>query len=231
MRKKEQIAELEGLKIPCRAAGKGRREGSGVLQIFMKRLHAISLGGLLVAGALNSQELHRHSSEVIVRDLLKGVASEVVIRSKLEPSTGVTVVVDAKKFTTLVENAFFEALSSKGYRPFLGASIDSSIGTLTVNVLGDPVRLEDLGKGLFERSVDLELQARFVARNGGKAEFLGEFSRSYRDTVASWEIEETMVDRRPAVVVSPTTFERMAGPLIVLAGSILVVFLLFTVRS
>lgn len=189
----------------------------------------------LLTGTLSvdllSQGVPQSSTALLVRKQLQEIADEVVAKLNAEPRMRVTVSAESQHPATLAQNAFLEALQRKGFQPFLGIGGDSVLPALTISVLNDKVAFEDVGSKSFLRTVELELEARIEFGLSKPAQYLGTFWRFARDTVQEREPEYMPSSRSNLHDDDSSTFQRIFGPLIVLASSVLVVYLFFTVRS
>jgi hypothetical protein len=139
--------------------------------------------------------------------------------------------VQANSERELVENAFVKSLQNRGFRPFLKPMRDSLAINLRIAVLNDRARFKEIAQSSYERIVQTELEARTERDNGESLSYLGIFHRVTSDTVSSKDMEVPVQHRGDVGDEDATLFQKVVGPLIVLASGILVVYLFFTVRS
>ena len=180
---------------------------------------------------LVSQSVPESTTALLLRKQFQEIADDVVAKFTIVPPNNVVVSVESPYPVTSVQNAFLDALQRKGCQPFLHANGDSVSAALTVTVLHEKVTFEDFGGKNFLRTVESEVEARIEFGSFKSAQYLGTFRRSARDTVQEREPEYVKTPLGSLHEEDASTFQRLVGPLIVLASSVLVVYLFFTVRS
>lgn len=167
------------------------------------------------------------SAVLVFRDQLKTMAQEIVARIPLDPPGRVLVSVEGDRLKTLVENAFVEAMSGRGFQPLLGFHGDSKQPILRIAVLDQSVFYNGLHQGTFERKSRQILEVRFEKGYGEPASIIGMFTRENVDTVASKENGLQLLQTPEP----PGFMEHVFSPLVVIAASVAIIYLLFTVRS
>jgi hypothetical protein len=131
--------------------------------------------------------------------------------------------VEASSGKTLIENALIEGLTGTGYGIRL-SGIEQSAAVLHVLVMKQGVQHQELAGAGFERTIRSDLDAR-LEFDDGSVFVLGSFSAEARDTVL----------QRDGLFLSddPTSsfLDKVAGPVFLITGAFLIVYLFFTVRS
>ena len=181
------------------------------------------------AGSAASQDVSHRSTAMVIRSQLGSIAEEIVGKLKLAANSAVNVTVQPSFRASLAENAVVEALQHWGYRVFLKSDHDSVRVGLSINVLTDRAQFKEIAQFGYERTVQTELEAR--SEHGDSVTVLGIFRRAYSDTVSVKDAEVQMPTQGSSTDEEATLFQRLVGPLIVLASGIMVVYLFFTVRS
>lgn len=170
------------------------------------------------------------SATLVLRSQAASIAEESI--SKFEQSmTGVDRVgirVEGGSARSLIENAFLELLNRRGLRGTLLGTQGNPGDVIHVIVLDQSVRYFGLSSGEYKREIQTALEARAASGDSSSVQYLGMFKRQDIDTVAFRE--------EGALVGIPrdgerTLFDRLLGPVILIGGAFLVVYLLFTVRN
>jgi len=193
-------------------------------------LESVGILGLF-AGTLACQDGERPSTPLVIRQLFGSIADEACDSAKFVPAEPVLLSVASGKNRNLVENAFVEALQRRGVKTWLKKDPDSSGALLTVNVLADRVGFNQVRHDAVARTVRTEVEVRAEYRDERPVKLLGVFRRELRDTVSQQEADHYALGVGSVADEESTTFQRLVGPLIVLATGIIVVYLFFTVRS
>jgi len=183
------------------------------------------------AGPASSQDLRRPSTIMLVRQQFSSIAREVVDTLQLAAECKVLLSVQPSPRTDVAENAFADALMHKGYQTFLLPGHDSGSVRLNINVLSEGARFREIGRSMYVRTVQTAVEARVERPNGEAVEVLGLFQRIASDTVSAPDAEVSLQRPERGTEAEATIFERLIGPLIILASGIMVVYLFFTVRS
>lgn len=131
--------------------------------------------------------------------------------------------VEASSGKTLIENALVEGLTGMGYGVHL-SGIERSAALLRVLVMKQGAQHRELAGAGFERTIRSDLDAR-LEFDDGSVFLLGFFSAEARDTVLQRDVLFLSDD--------PTSsfLEKIAGPIFLITGAFLIVYLFFSVRS
>jgi hypothetical protein len=167
------------------------------------------------------------SSTSVVRSQLQSIADVVVDSAKLDSKSKVGVLVEGDCALSLAENAFVEALQKRNYTSVL--SPDKTLEqTLHIMILGVDIKVRKLEANLSERNISTSLEARTMKGAEREVRLLGTFYRESKDTAETFpSVQFPLVQKNDETGV----MQRLLTPIIVLGGAILVVYLLFTVRS
>ena len=170
------------------------------------------------------------SAALVLRSQASSIAEESF--KKMGPSISgldnVGIVVTGGSARALVENAFLELLGRKGIHVSLQSSSSSLKQSMQFNVLDQSVRYAGLANGEYRREIQTAIEARRTSNDTAMAEYLGLFKRQDVDTVAFRE------DAGMATEVHDgerTLFDKLLGPILMIGGAFLIVYLFFTVRN
>jgi hypothetical protein len=97
-----------------------------------------------------------------------------------------------------------------------------------VTVLEQGVRYVGLSTGEYRREVRTSIEARDVPHDSSSMQYLGISTRVDVDTVAFREEVGLLL---PARESERTLFDKLVGPVLLIGGAFLVVYLFFTVRN
>jgi hypothetical protein len=197
------------------------RRGSPIWFVYLIVLffgmHSVSRAGdsIGVAGAS------------VIRMQLQSIANEVINQANLDPNGRVALWVQGEGPQSLTENAFVEVLQRRSFMPVLRTG-KTSEQALEVFLLSTDTKIRALNDKYFERDINIKLEVRTIFGPEREVRLLGSFHRETKDTAQVF----------PALQLTALTaneeeslFERLATPLIIISGALLVVLLLFTVRS
>lgn len=150
----------------------------------------------------------------------RNIAEELVIDFRVHQGQSFAVTIESQRQKTALENILLEVLKDQGAigRLLIG-NTSKTDSVLRVAVLAQEIVRNDAGNGNIERMSQMIVDAR-IETPSGDVPAQRVFQRSARDTLRT--------ESRQAEL---TVFERLLEPAIVIAGAILVVYLLFTVRS
>jgi hypothetical protein len=190
-------------------------------------LGACSGAVLLMAGLVPAQTA-RMSAILVLRSQAGSIAEEML--GKIGPSLkGIDLIqlnVDGGTSRPLIENAFLESLNRMGIHSAL--TISAAGRALQVTVLDQGIRYTTLASGDYQREVRTSIEARDVRTDSSATNYLGQFTRSDIDTVALREDAGPGLNAREA---ERTVWDKLLGPLVVIGGTFLIVYLFFTVRN
>jgi len=167
------------------------------------------------------------ASASVIRLQLQSIADEAVNQAKLDSKYRVALWVEGEGPRSLAENAFVEALQKRSYTSVLstGTTLEQ---TLHVFLLSTDIKMRPVDAKYSERNISIGLEVRTIFGSEREVRLLGTFHREVRDTAQVF----------PSLQLSvlPTNddesvMRRLLTPFIVLSGAILIVLLLFTVRS
>lgn len=127
----------------------------------------------------------------------------------------------------LVENAFVELLNQRGIST---TPQPRGVGrrTLQVAILEQTVRYSGLATGEYRREVRTSIETRDVSADSSSVEYLGIFNNAAVDTVEFREEFGLTASVRDG---ERTLFDKLVGPVVLIGGAFLVVYLFFTVRN
>jgi hypothetical protein len=170
---------------------------------------------------------------LIMKAQTESIAQDVV--KKLQRSDAdsgrVVVRVEARTNQTMVENAFVDVLGRSVLKPLLAMNPPPGAPAIDVLVLGQTVDYREIPDGAFERTVKTVLEARYQAGGGADVEYLGTFQRSSADTVLHQDEVRVFGRRLEPSTESASFFDKIAGPVLIITGAFLIVYLFFTVRN
>lgn len=170
---------------------------------------------------------------MVVRGEVVSIAEELIpkVQGYLKDSPHILLNVESGSGQTLVENALLEAFGKAGFK--IAVKSNGQMSTvLDILVLDQSVRFQPRTSGGFDRSTRTILEARLRLAGEGEVHYLGSFSRDLSDTVAQQDASALFgaakgMDSENA----PSFFEKIAGPVLMIAGVFVIVYLFFTVRS
>jgi hypothetical protein len=188
---------------------------------------------LLIAAAESPALLAQTSGRgaaLVLRSQAASVAEEtwlhVADSSNLPASIALTV--EGGSSRQVVENAFLDFLGRRGVRASLLLKSDVSRDGLLLTILEQSVEYRPLPNGEFQREIRTVLEARRTGQPEGSAVYAGLYKRANVDTVAR---REDVSLRGLRGEEEPTLFDRLLGPILMIGGAFLVVYLFFTVRN
>ena len=190
------------------------------------------LAGLVVLTVLTGAlaQTGGMSAALVLRSQAGSIADESF--KKLGPSIGgmdnVGIIVTGGTARALIENAFLDLLGRKGIRVSLQGSPSTSKQSLQLTVLDQSVRYAGLANGEYRREIQTAIEARRTSNDTATAEYLGLFKRQDVDTVAFREDAGMVTYVRDG---EHTLFDKLLGPILIIGGAFLIVYLFFTVRN
>jgi hypothetical protein len=201
--------------------------------MIIQRIARIArLAGLLVLTFLTGAQAQTAgmSAALVLRSQAASIADESF--KKLGPSVSgmdnVGIVVTGGTARALVENAFLDLFGRKGIHVSLQSALPPSKQLLQLTVLDQSVRYAGLANGEYRREIQTAIEARHTSNDTASAEYLGLFKRQDVDTVAFREDAGMVTDVRDG---ERTLFDRLIGPIVMIGGAFLIVYLFFTVRN
>jgi hypothetical protein len=172
----------------------------------------------------------RMSGTLVLRSQAGGVAEETLgkLGTSLKGVDQLILNVDGGSSRSLIENAFLELLNREGIHTSLRTAQGVGIQVLQVVVLEQGVRYAALSTGDYRREIRTTIEAREVPRDSSAMTYVGTFSRSDVDTVAFREEGGILPIARDS---ERTLFDKLVGPVLLIGGAFLVVYLFFAVRN
>ena len=169
------------------------------------------------------------SGPLVLRSQAGKLAEEIVgrIGQSFPGGEQVGLHVDGGVARALIENAFIEMLGRRGIR----ANVQPSVvvkRTLDVQVLEQTTRYQALSSGEYRREIRTSVEVRTSFADSAFTSYVGSFQQADTDTVAFREEGMAVLGARDA---ERTTLDRLLGPVLLIGGVFLVVYLFFTVRN
>jgi hypothetical protein len=192
--------------------------------IWFALLTALFFGVLSVARASDSIGV---TSASVIRLQLQSIADEVFDQAKLDPKVRVALWVEGEGPRSLAENAFVETLQKRSYTSMLSTG-KTSDQTLHVFLLSTDIKMRAVDEKYSERNISIALEVRTVLGTEREVRLLGTFHREVKDTAQvfpSLQLSVFSANEEESVI------QRLLTPLIIISGAVLIVILLFTVRS
>jgi len=163
----------------------------------------------------------------VIRLQLQSIADEVFDQAKLDPKVRVALWVEGEGPRSLVENAFVETLQKRSFISVLSTG-KTSDQTLHVFLLSADIKVRAVDEKYSERNIGIALEVRTVLGMEREVRLLGTFHRVAKDTAQvfpSLQLSVLPANEEESVM------QRLLTPLIIISGAVLIVLLLFTVRS
>ena len=172
----------------------------------------------------------RMSGTLVLRSQAGGVAEETIgkLGLSLKGLDQMDLQVEGGTARVLIENAFVELLNRQGIHTSLRHAQGVGKRVLQVTVLEQGVRYVGLSTGDYRREVRTSVEVRDVPRDSSSTQYVGTFSRVDVDTVAFREEVGVSLLARDS---ERTLFDKLIGPVLLVGGAFLVVYLFFTVRN
>lgn len=167
------------------------------------------------------------SANTIIRSQLQSLANEVVEQAKFDSCNRVNLWIEGDEPRSLAENAFTESLQKKNIQAILKTDTASE-WTLHIFLLESTVAVQKIDTLKLTRDIRTVLEARTIKGKEREVHLLGTFQREMKDTAQvfpSAQISGGLEGEQEG------GFQKLLTPLIVISGAILIVYLLFTVRS
>lgn len=128
----------------------------------------------------------------------------------------------------IIENAWLEFLGRHGFRPQLDRNKERGGEGILITVLDQSVRYKRLENGEYLREIRTALETRRIAVTDEILRYAGPFQRRTVDTVAVRDdggLAELRNEEERSFV------DRIVGPVLLIGGAFLIVYLFFTVRN
>jgi hypothetical protein len=167
------------------------------------------------------------TSSSVIRLQLQSIADEVFDQAKLDPKVRVALWVEGEGPRSLAENAFVETLQKRSFTSVLSTG-KTSDQTLHVFLLSTDIKVRAVDEKYSERNISIALEVRTVLGTEREVRLLGTFLRVAKDTAQVFPSLQLLV--LPANE-EESVMQRLLTPFIIISGAVLIVLLLFTVRS
>jgi hypothetical protein len=170
------------------------------------------------------------SGTLILRSQAASIAEETIVRlsQTLSGVDQIGIAVEGGATRTLVENAFLDLFARKGIHASLQSQPVAASHHVQLTVLDQSIRYAAMASGEYRREVQTAIEARRTSNDSISVEYLGLFKRQDVDTVAFREDGGTLGVARET---ERTLFDRLLGPILLIGGAFLIVYLFFTVRN
>ncbi len=199
----------------------------------LRLVHRLWLFSSLLVAALGLRVQAQTSglgANLVLRAQAAAIAEDALgrIGDSLSAQKEIGVQVDGGSARPLIENAFLELLSRKGVRATLQGPSSNGRRLIQINVLDQSVRYTATSSGDFRREIQTAVEARRSSGDSSSVMYLGMFKRQDVDTVS---FREDVGLIGPPQEAGRTLFDRLLGPILLIGGGFLIVYLFFTVRN
>lgn len=194
----------------------------------LRKILGLTLCVLLIVLSGMSQE---HSNVGRMRDLAAEVAQTITNNNAFDGVSSVQLKVEGNELTSVIENAFLAVLRSKGIQVNLAPEKNTHSHDLRLLILQQTVSYSNLPNGQFLRHSTLSLEARLVSPTNLEVVLLETHKKSQSDTVQSKENWPLLLTDPTVEMEEESIFTKLISPLIVVTGAVLIIYLLFTIRS
>ena len=167
------------------------------------------------------------TSASVIRSQLQSIADIVIDQAKLDPKGRVALWVEGEGPRSLAENAFVETLQKQSYTSVLSTEKESE-QTLHIFLLSTDIKVRPVDEKYSERNISITLEVRTVLGPEREVRLLGTFHREIKDTAQVFPSLQLSVS---PTIEEESLMQRLLTPIIIISGAVLIVFLLFTVRS
>jgi hypothetical protein len=170
------------------------------------------------------------SAPLVLRSQAASIAEEslAALGTLASGSNHMGVIVSGGSARTIIENAFLELYSRRGFRVSLQGSDAARGDQLQVTVLDQSVRYGALQDGQYRREIMTAIEARHTSKDTSFTRYLGLFKRQAVDTVG---FREDGGSGAAGLDSERTLIDRLLGPVLLIGGAFLIVYLFFTVRN
>ncbi|MEX2117813.1 MAG: hypothetical protein WEB37_13100 [Bacteroidota bacterium] len=186
----------------------------------LKRITYVCLFFVAAIPLATAQESEAQSDALVLYGQMRSIAEELAAEFSVRPGQIFGMSVESQHQKTVTENQLLEVFKERGALihlfPGSGSASDS---VLRVVVLVQEAKRHEREEGTIVRSAETVIDARIETRSG-EIPAQKMFRRTTTDTLQTRNRTAEM-----------SMLERLLEPAIVIGGAILVVYLLFTVRS
>lgn len=167
------------------------------------------------------------SSMIVIRSQVQSIADETIDQANFDPKGRIAIIVEGEGPQALVENAFIESLQKRNYISVVKTNTPTE-QSINIFLLNSDVKVHELEPKKMERTIRTILKVRIVKGPEHETRILGPFHRETKDTA------QVFPDVRLAANSSNGNegmLRRILTPLMVITGTVLIIYLFFTVRS
>ncbi len=170
------------------------------------------------------------SALLVLRSQAASIVEEAwpVVADSAQRPGDVWIAVEGGTAKRIVENACLEFLGRRGLRPQLSRRQDQTGERVQITVLEQLIQYRLLENGDSQREVRTVMEIRRTAGPDELVRYAGPFQRRSVDTVAIRD-DGGLAELRNTE--ERTFVDRIMGPLLLIGGAFLVVYLFFTVRN
>jgi len=170
------------------------------------------------------------SGSTVLRAQAGSAAEEAVVAmgESLKGIDQLRIFVEGGSSRVLIENAFLEILNRIGIRTVVQLPKAGESLTLRVVVLDQSIQYTNLTNGEYRREVKTSFEARSEGIDSSSMKYFGTFKRVDNDTVGFREDGGLLSAAQEG---DRTLFDKLVGPVVLIGGAFLIVYLFFTVRN
>lgn len=198
-------------------------------RIPLRTIFKCTIAVLLATTAVHAQSA-KMSGTLVLRVQAGAVAEETLAKlgTSLKGIDQLVLAVEGGNARTLIENAFLESLNRQGIHASLRPDQTSNKRVLQIVVIEQGVRYDGLSSGEYRREVRTTIEARDLTPDSSMMQYVGICRRNDVDTVAFREEVGLLPLARDS---ERTLFDKLLGPVLLIGGAFLVIYLFFTVRN
>jgi hypothetical protein len=168
-----------------------------------------------------------------MRDQASSIAAEMLEHVQHEKNEPLGITIEGAAVPAVIENVVLELLHRRTVSQIILHPKKQSIASLSFTVYQQEALMQILSTGQYRRTVVLDLEGKYCSSsNDTPVQYLGRFKREHIDTL---DVPEAASLNGLGIGGSSPSeqswFELLAAPFIIIGSGILIVYLLFTVRS
>jgi hypothetical protein len=167
------------------------------------------------------------SGTAIVRSQLQSIAKEIVEQAKFDSTNIVLLTVKGEDPKELAENAFLLALQNRHIKCALKEPVVNG-QALSIYLIDVSTKIRTIGQKKDERTIASTVEARATTGSEYATRVLGLFTRASTDTVHEFS---SVLYSESAGSKDEGVLQRIVTPFIIIGSAVVIVYLLFTVRS
>lgn len=185
---------------------------------------------LVAVDILCSQSAQETAVVDVLQSHLRVLAGEFGKLFSTPPAGRFGLHVEGLENRLMVENAFIDVLSQKNIKVVL--SQENVDQVLEILVLEQSVSYEGLTPQAWKRTIQTRLEARLRTKPGDDVQYFGSREITKQDSVLHKEEGWSSAENRSLLPgKTPGATERLLVPLTVIASTVVIVYLFFTVRN